>query len=686
MKALSNNITEEVIKIKQNCFVNQTSVNDCGAACLTMILKLKGVNTTLEDVKKQMCFSQKGVSAYDIVKVSNQNGVIANGYKGVSLNDAKTPFIAHIINDNGTQHFIVVLKVLKKRVLIADPARKIMYVDKSEFLSKYTKIAIMFDEDKNILKEILNNKIVVLKIIIVTLLLVLLNVFFSCLVPFIINLIDNNNINLVHLSLFIFLIIGVLKDVINYLRNILILHFRIITDKVITIPTLKKLINLPHKFYHLNGPGELISKVNDLSYIKEAIFNVIEVLIISVLLVFISIIIVSSFNIGLFLINLLFILILFLINKSFLKKHLSKTYDLQLSNEVLNSNLVDTFNSITMIKNLSKEEYFNARITKSYNDVLTKYKKINTIYYKKDIITSIILSLFTIFILFFVIINFNNTSDILFVMSIQNIIISSISEIFNLSSLYADFKSSYHRAKVIFNEKQINNSKEFINIQNIQFKNISYKYRDNFVLKGISFEINKGDWIMVNGPSASGKSTLFKLLCKQISTMNNEIYINKKSIKEYSYDEIRNSITYVDQKLRLFNSSIKENIFMETKINKKVLKTALINDVLKENNITLDYVIDNNNSNLSGGGISKIAIAQSLNLNKDVIIFDETTSSLDIKTEKLILNNIKKYYKDKTIILITHRNSNTKYFNKIITLENGKLKFNKGGYSEKTRN
>jgi ABC-type bacteriocin/lantibiotic exporter with double-glycine peptidase domain len=95
--------------------------------------------------------------------------------------------------------------------------------------------------------------------------------------------------------------------------------------------------------------------------------------------------------------------------------------------------------------------------------------------------------------------------------------------------------------------------------------------------------------------------------------------------------------------------------------------------MLKENNIDNDYLIDNTNSNLSGGQISKIAIAQALNKKSDIIIFDETTSNLDEKTEKIILENIKNNYKDKTIILISHRKSNVNLFNKILNFNNGRL-------------
>ena len=184
---------------------------------------------------------------------------------------------------------------------------------------------------------------------------------------------------------------------------------------------------------------------------------------------------------------------------------------------------------------------------------------------------------------------------------------------------------------------------------------------------------------MVNGPTGSGKSTMFKLLTKQIPYDGDSIYIDNTSISSISEEVMRNTIVYVDQKIKLINGSIKDNIFMGDLFDEKAVSVAMINDMLKENKINYDYQIDNTNSNLSGGQISKIAIAQAFNSKRDLIIFDETTSNLDSDSEAKILRNIKQNYKDKTIILITHRKSNTEYFNKIITFKDGKIIKFQGG-------
>ena len=158
---MSNNITEEVIKINKKCFVNQKSINDCGIACLAMILKLNNIKVSLEEMKKELKISKEGVSAYEIIKYSKDKNLDAVGYKNIEISDLKAPCIIHLANENNTQHFVVFLKEYKNKVLIADPSSKIMYVNKEDLERKYTRIAILFEEKFSLFKTIIKNKVLI---------------------------------------------------------------------------------------------------------------------------------------------------------------------------------------------------------------------------------------------------------------------------------------------------------------------------------------------------------------------------------------------------------------------------------------------------------------------------------------------------------------------------------------------
>ena len=128
-------------------------------------------------------------------------------------------------------------------------------------------------------------------------------------------------------------------------------------------------------------------------------------------------------------------------------------------------------------------------------------------------------------------------------------------------------------------------------------------------------------------------------------------------------DYIRNNITYVSQNEVLFNDTIKNNILLNK--NEENLKKALDSCLIKND---LDTLISDNSINISGGEKKKILIARALLRSKSILILDESFNEISIKEEKTILNNIFKNYPNLTIILISHRNSNEKLFNKKITI------------------
>lgn len=677
LRFINNNITEEMIKINEGYFVNQTSCNDCGLACLTMILKFYGVNVTLAELKKEINIGDEKASVYDLIKFSKKKNIEATGYKNVSIDNIKTPCIVHLINDE-KQHFVVVIKVLKNKILVADPASRIMYVSKSDFLKKYTGVAIMFEKKSNFLNLVIKNKSMVIKILMLSIILTLLNVLFSFMIPVVINIIGDksHNFNFIILG---FLFLGLSKDLASYFKSVFSLKFQLYIDKFVTIPTISKIINLPHVFYHYNGSGELISKINDLSYIKDTIFAFVEIVILNVLVILFSLLIMFFINHTIFIINLFLVLLLYFINKSYIKNNLSKSYELQRSNEKLSNKITDVFGSILTVKNLAKEKYFTQKITNTYKEVLNKYNDFSLSYQKKQFLVSTIITIITIFIVLFLVNKNETITTFLLTISLQTSITNSALEIFKLMPLYANFKNTYLRINEIYNKKELIDTHFKISFNHIHIKNIKYSYGGKKVLNGISFDIKKGDWVMVNGPTGSGKSTMFKLLTKQIPYDGDSIYIDNTSISSISEEVMRNTIVYVDQKIKLINGSIKDNIFMGDLFDERAVSVAMINDMLKENKINYDYQIDNTNSNLSGGQISKIAIAQAFNSKRDLIIFDETTSNLDSDSEAKILRKIKQNYKDKTIILITHRKSNAEYFNKIITFKDGKIIKFQGG-------
>lgn len=544
------------------------------------------------------------------------------------------------------------------------------YVMLEDFKKIYAGIIIAFSNKSfSIKKEVVNKKFISL-ITVIILFLSFLNIVYSFLLS---HIIENEKFsNKLLFTLTLFASIGLIKELINFIKEKTLLKYQIITDRAITIPSLKKIINLPHEFYQKRSVGELISKINDLSYIKQMSFVMVQVLFVNVIIMLVSFMFLFFVNKYVLILNIFVVLVVLLYNKNFFNKHSYKNYDLQIKNEALNTKISDGINSIINVKNLCKEKYLQNKIINSYEDAISSYKELNTLYQKKDLLFNLIIFISSFCSVAYLCFSKSSISNILFVTYIESIIFDCLGQIGNLHLLYADFKSTYVRLKSIYDEKEIDNNLELIDINSISFRNITYKYKDKLIFKGINLNINKNDFIMINGPSGCGKTTLFKMLTRQVKHNGKNIFINNKSINSYEDGSLRRSITYVDQKIKFFSDTILENITLGNKFNLRPQFKSILEKILKERNIDYTTVIDNTNSNLSGGELMLISIAQALNNAGSVIIFDETTSQMDVKLEYRVLKAIKEDYKDKTIILISHRMSNVNLFDKIHTFSDNK--------------
>lgn len=657
-----------MIKIEKEMVV-QKSVNDCGIACLLYVLKYFGKNVTYKKLEEKIIKEKDGISAYEIIKVSKEFGISSCGYKNLKVNKNLTfPLIAHTINNN-VQHFVVVLKVSNNNVYIMDPSYGLITKQKDEFNKSYTGVAILFkNHNPYLLNNVINRKSILL-ITILILLFTLLSLFYSYLLSYLVESISTKN-NLIILFLS-FILLGIIKEIFSYVKDLSLLRYQLKTDETLTLPFLKKLFNLPYLFYHDKPVGELISKVNDLSYVKEALLSIVEVLFVNVVIILISFIFLLFLNVHIFYFNFILSLILLLYNMRFWKNNSYKNYDLQMKNEYLNARISKTIENIYDIKNLRKESYVSNKITNLYNDLLACYKDIKSKCVKKDFINKLLILIGISISLLISILEKVDVKDTLFITYVLSFIYDSNQNICTLFFLHSNYKASSVRISELYKIKEIGFGHKIM-VNDVEFNNFYYKYKDKIILNDIHFRLSMGDFVLIKGPTGSGKTTLFKALTKKIRFTERTILINGKNISKYNFDTLRRSIIYVEQDIKLFDDTILENITLGRKLNLRRNFKMVLEEEFKKKGIDYNIYVDSANSNLSGGEIALIKIAQVLNNDFDMVIFDETTNSLDTRLEKMVLNAIKKDYKDKIVVFISHRNYNTYLFNKIIKIKDKK--------------
>ena len=201
------------------------------------------------------------------------------------------------------------------------------------------------------------------------------------------------------------------------------------------------------------------------------------------------------------------------------------------------------------------------------------------------------------------------------------------------------------------------------------------------VFENLNFEINKNEKIGLMGKSGSGKSTFINLFSGLLKPSQGSIEIDEKQISDTLLEKFQSQITYVPQKVTIFDESVFFNISLETDIKK--VNIEKLNIILKELDLhktiynlpeNINQRVGEKGSKLSGGQCQRIGIARALYRDKDIIVLDEATNSLDVETEKKILDILFNKYKEKTIIFSTHKFNSLKYCDTIYEIDDYDLK------------
>jgi len=213
----------------------------------------------------------------------------------------------------------------------------------------------------------------------------------------------------------------------------------------------------------------------------------------------------------------------------------------------------------------------------------------------------------------------------------------------------------------------------------IEYKNITFSYGDEPVLKNVSFNIPVGKTIALVGESGSGKSTLADLLPRFYDIQHGEITYDGINIKEASITDLRNHIGIVSQESILFNTSVKENIAfgMPNATNEEIENAAKIanaHNFITELEDGYDTNIGERGNKLSGGQKQRVSIARAILKNPTILILDEATSALDTESEKLVQEALENLMKNRTSLVIAHRLSTIKKADNIIVLSKGEIK------------
>jgi len=218
-------------------------------------------------------------------------------------------------------------------------------------------------------------------------------------------------------------------------------------------------------------------------------------------------------------------------------------------------------------------------------------------------------------------------------------------------------------------------------IGTVEFKNVSFKYPDaeEYLLKNISFKVEKGETVAFIGSTGSGKSTLINLVPRFYDVTDGEVLVDGVNVKDYAQEFLHNKLGYVPQKAVIFNGTVLENVgygkngkgnISEEDI-KKAIEVAQAKEFVEKMDNGYNTVLAQGGTNISGGQKQRLAIARAIARNPEIYIFDDSFSALDYKTDAVLRHKLKEYTKDATCLIVAQRIGTIMNADKIVVLDNG---------------
>ena len=442
----------------------------------------------------------------------------------------------------------------------------------------------------------------------------------------------------------------------------------------------------PYKTITQENSSNIISKLtNELSIVQNYLISLLNICAEVTIFIFIFLFVIIFYSSKILLLLVIFgivITLFFLVFHSKIKS-LGKN---RKNYEILRaSKIQESVGGIKDIKIRNKEHEFSSNYFKLANQISTffyKYytiQKIPRLYLETSII--ICLSLLTFFL-------YNSEvaiNEIFTVLAINFAIflrlLPSINKIVNAINTHNFVKQSAHEI-INLSKRRINKKKVFKGKfkKYLSFKKLSFGYSDkkNLIIDNLDLIIKKNDKIAIIGNSGVGKSTFVEILCGLLTPLKGKIEIDGNNLLDKS---ILNLISYAPQTPFLFDDTLYYNITLEKKVNNKTLKKFYkilsICELQKFHNLNVkkrkNYNLGDKGVKISGGQKQRVGLARCLFNESDIIILDEPTSSLEQSLENKIIIKILKYFANKTIVVITHKKSVAKLFNKTLIFKKKRL-------------
>ncbi|MGM9875797.1 MAG: ABC transporter ATP-binding protein [Bacilli bacterium] len=450
----------------------------------------------------------------------------------------------------------------------------------------------------------------------------------------------------------------------------------------------KEILKIENKYIDSTGSGLFIQRLtNDTSKLSEIFPLLGDFLtnIITYIGIFVAIFVINKI---VFVYMVLSIIIIYFVERKRVKLRNENDKKFRKMNEKVSSFVGEMVRGIRDIKMLNSEESFSNELKRKVINLNFERYEMNRVDRNYSLYSGTLLDLndFLLIVLLVLLIK-NKDITIASALVIHNYSSRLSDVVYWVGSLLEkvkDFNLSVDRIKEIMNSEKF--TKETFGTKHIdkvhgdfEFKNVTFAYDEKNILDKASFKIEANSTVAFVGKSGAGKTTIFSLLCKLYNIDSGEITIDGININKLDKDSIRGNITIINQNPYIFNVSIKDNLrLVKEDITEEEMieacKMACLDDFINTLPEKYDTIVGEGGVNLSGGQKQRLAIARALVQKTEIILFDEATSALDNETQERIQEAINNMQGEYTILIIAHRLSTIINADRILFLDDGKIK------------
>ncbi|MGU8451658.1 ABC transporter ATP-binding protein [Clostridium perfringens] len=485
----------------------------------------------------------------------------------------------------------------------------------------------------------------------------------------------------------VFLGLALLRGILGYIKEFLFDKFSLNVSKEIRMDLFKKIQSFEFSFFDSTNTGELMSRIGeDVDIVWETISYGLRLLIEGIILFIISVTIMMSMSPSLTIICLVILLpvgvLAILVNKKFHRNY-SK-----ISDKVADINLMaqQDIAGIRLVKAFAREKYETEKflkVNKDYYDLnITQARILSNFLPVIDLLTNLTPVAMIIY-GGYLVIKGNITMGTLLAFSSYILNLSfCVKNIGGLVNMMSQNRASMDKIFNILKRKpQITSMENYYDPDKVkgevEFKNVSFRYNEEEVLKKINLKIPAGSTVAIMGETGCGKSSILSLIGRHYDVSSGEVLIDGVNVKKWNLDSLRENMAVVFQDTFLFSDSIKDNIdFGGNKSEDEIIEAAKDScayDFIKEMPEGFETEVGERGLGLSGGQKQRLAIARALVRKTPILILDDATSALDMETEFNVLKNLSKKQDKATTFIIAHRISGVKDADIILFMKDGEI-------------